>query len=234
MDKKSLSPGEGEADWRDRAAWYTHETKLLHLVKFIGRRVIWPLATVECLGFENIPPSGPCLLASNHINNWDVIFYGAHLPRHTFSMAKKELFDIPVLGWGLRLCGAFPVYRGESDAWALEQAGRVLEAGRMLFIFPEGTRGGRQAQLRRGKTGGVKLALQHQAPLIPAAIFGTHNFRLGWKGSNHIRMAVGRPIDAVALAGSPPYAYETLRELTTILMREIAGMLPPEHRGEYG
>lgn len=233
MKGNALQPVGREAEWRDECTWYTHETALLHFIKFVGRRVTRPLATVECIGFENIPQSGPCILASNHINNLDVIFYGAHLPRHIFAMGKIELFKIPLLGWALRLGGAFPVYRGERDQWALEQAGRVLTAGQMLFIFPEGTRGGPGAQLRQGKTGTVKLALQHRVPIIPAAILGTHNFRLKWSLNNHIRMEVGQPLDVTAMAGAPPYEYETLRDLTKLLMHRIAAMLPPAHRGVY-
>lgn len=219
-------------DWRDRVTWYTHETALLKLVRLTVRSILPVLATTECVGFENIPRHGPCILASNHINNLDVLFYGSYLPRHTYSMGKKELFDIPLFGWALRMLGSFPVHRGEQDQWALEQASRILDAGEMLFLFPEGTRGGREAKLRKGKTGSVKLALTHQAPLIPAAIIGTQDFRWGWR-RNHIRMQVGQPLDVAALAGSPPYEYETIRELTTILMREIAGLLPPAHRGFY-
>lgn len=222
-----------ETDWRDRVTWYTHETTVLHLVRFAGRTLFRPLARVECIGFENIPRSGPCIFASNHITNLDMIFYGANLPRHPFTMAKKELFAVPVLGWGLRKCGAFPVDRSGGDVWALEQAGRILAAGQMLFIFPEGTRGGRAAQLRKGKAGSVKLALDYKAPLIPAAILGTHNFRLSWRPNNFIRMQVGEPLDVATLAGPPPYTYGTLRELTTLLMQRIAALLPPEHRGFY-
>ncbi len=222
-----------EADWRDGVTWYTHETTFLRLSKFVVGRLLSTLARVECIGFENIPQRGPCVLASNHINNLDVLFYGTYLPRHIYSMGKKELFDIPLFGLVLRLFGAFPVHRGERDQWAVAQASRVLAADEMLFLFPEGTRGGRQAQLREGKIGSAKLALTHQVPLIPAAILGTQTFRFGWR-RNHIRMQVGQPLDVAALAGPPPYEYETMRELTTILMREIAGMLPPAHRGFYG
>ena len=221
-------------DWRDSVTWYTHETTILYIIKLVGRAVVRPLAKVECAGFENIPASGPCILASNHINMLDMIFYGAHLPRHPFAMAKKELFGIPMLGWGLRKGGAFPVNRGIGDKWALTQAGRVLAAGQMLFMFPEGARGGKQAQLRRGKVGCVKLALEHRVPLIPAAIFGTQDFRYDRIKNNLIKIQVGEPLDIMALASLRPQNYATLQELTTLMMRRIAAMLPAAHRGVYG
>lgn len=234
MQDEALPGAVVEGAWRDKVTWYTHETSFLRVIRFLGDYLTSPFTRLECVGFEHIPLTGPCILASNHLNNLDAVFYGAHLPRHTCSMAKKELFDIPIFGWALRMCAAFPVYRGERDEWALKQAGRVLADGEILFLFPEGTRGGPEAKLRQGKIGSVKLALQHKVPLIPAAILGTHNFRLTLGRKNYVRMEVGQPLDVVSLAGSPPYEYETLRDLTTSLMQKIAAMLPPAHRGVYG
>ncbi len=232
MQDEALPRFVTEGTWRDNVTWYTHETPVLRAVRFLGYHLTRLFSTLECVGFEHIPSTGSCILASNHLNNLDAVFYGAHLPRHTYSMAKKELFDIPIFGWALRMCGAFPVYRGERDEWALKQAGQVLAAGEILFLFPEGTRGGPEAKLRQGKIGSVKLALEYKVPLIPAAILGTHDFRLNRK--NRVKMEVGPPLDVVSLAGPPPYEYETLRDLTTLLMQKIAAMLPPEHRGVYG
>ncbi|MCI0527171.1 MAG: 1-acyl-sn-glycerol-3-phosphate acyltransferase, partial [Nitrospira sp.] len=138
-------------DWRDRLTWYTYETFVIRLIKTVGRPLVWPFLKIDCTGLENIPASGPCILASNHINDIDVISFGAVMLRHPHFMAKSELYKNPVFAWFIRQGGSFPVNRGESDAWALRQAGRVLEAGQMVCMFPEGTRAGAKAQLRRGK-----------------------------------------------------------------------------------
>jgi 1-acyl-sn-glycerol-3-phosphate acyltransferase len=220
-------------DWRDHLTWYTYETRFIRIIKWLGGLLFYPMATVECSGLAHIPATGPCVLASNHINNFDVIFLGLHLPRHPHFMAKIELYKNPLLAWAIRLGGSFPIHRGENDPWAIQQAGRVLEAGQMLCMFPEGTRSGPKAQLRRGKVGAVKLALEHHAFLVPTAILGTQNLRLGGRGTNRIKIQVGQPLDLVTLAGPPPYKYETLRELTGLLMQQIAAMLPPAHRGVY-
>ncbi len=220
-------------DWRDNLTWYTHETAFCRAVKFGGKTLFYALAQVECIDFENFPAMGPYILASNHISNLDVIYLGASSPRHLHYMAKVELYKNPIFAWTIRQCGSFPVHRGESDAWALRQAGRVLEAGQVLCMFPEGTRSKDKAQLRQGKVGAVKLALDYHAPVVPVAISGTHDFRFrGWRG-NQIRIQAGQPLDMVALAGSPTYNRDTLRELTTLVMQQIAAMLPPAHRGIY-
>jgi 1-acyl-sn-glycerol-3-phosphate acyltransferase len=149
-------------------------------------------------------------------------------------MAKRELYKNPFFGWFIRQMGSFPVYRGESDPWALKQAGRILENGRPLFMFPEGTRSGRKAQMKRAKVGSVKLALDHQVPLVPAAIWGTQNVRFGQRRRNKVTIRVAPPLDVATLAGPPPYHQKTYREITTVLMKEIAAMLPSVHRGVYG
>jgi 1-acyl-sn-glycerol-3-phosphate acyltransferase len=227
---QTMSP---KRDWRDTVTWYTYETKFSRFAKAVCRPPLYSLARVECVGLENIPPSGPGIVAANHFSLLDVLYMGVQLPRYPHFMAKKELYKYPLFGWILRHLGSFPVYRGEGDGWALAQAGRVLEAGQILFMFPEGTRSGRKAQLRRGKAGAVKLALKHQVPLIPAAIWGTQNFKIGWKRMK-VNIQVGESLDMVALAGPPPYKRDIPRQLTTLMMQKIAEMLPPEHRGMYG
>jgi 1-acyl-sn-glycerol-3-phosphate acyltransferase len=101
-------------------------------------------------------------------------------------------------------------------------------------MFPEGTRSKDKAQMRKGKVGAVRLALEYGVPILPIAISGTHDFGFrGWKG-NKITIQAGQPVDMTALAGSAPYNNDTLRELTKVLMQQIAAMLPPIHRGIYG
>jgi 1-acyl-sn-glycerol-3-phosphate acyltransferase len=221
-----------KSNWRDRVTWYTYETGFTRFIKALFRPFTNSLAKLECVGFENVPTNGPCIVAANHFSFFDVIYMGIYLPRYPHFMAKKELYEYPLFGWAIRHLGSFPVYRGERDAWALSQAGRVLEAGQILFMFPEGTRSGRKAQLRRGKPGAVKLALEHRAPIIPVAIWGTQDFKLGWKRMT-VNIQIGEPLDVVSMAGPPPYKHET-RQLTTLMMQKIAEMLPPEHRGMYG
>lgn len=220
-------------DWRDNFTWYTYETAVCRVIKFLGGLYLHAVAQVDCIGFENFPAAGPYILASNHISNFDVVYLGLYSPRHPHFMAKVELYKNPIFAWVIRQCGSFPVNRGEHDAWALRQAGRVLEAGRVLCMFPEGTRSGSKAQMRRGRVGAVKLALDYAVPVIPVAIHGTENFRFkGWKG-NKITIQAGQPLDMVELAGSSSYTNDTLRELTGVMMQHIAAMLPPTYRGVY-
>ena len=219
------------ADWRDQVTWYTHETVVARVIKVFGRLFFRTIAHIEYSGVENIPMSGRLVMASNHISNFDVPFIVINLPRHPFFMAKQELFRYG-FGWIIRMFGGFSINRGERDPWALIQAGRVLEAEGMLFMFPEGTRSGRKAQLKRGKIGAIKLALEYQAPILPMAVWGTQTAKIGWK-ANNIYLHFGEPLDVVSLAGPPPYNYETYQRATEVMMQHIAILLPPKHRGVY-
>lgn len=227
-------PTTSRVDWRDSLAWYTCETLSCKTIKLVGGLYFRAVAAVECVDFDHIPASGPCVVASNHVSNLDVVYLALNLPRHPHFMAKVELYKNPVVAWGIRKCGSFPVHRGENDKWAMQQAGRVLTDGQLLCMFPEGTRNKGKAELRRGKVGAVKLALDYQVPLIPVAVTGTHDFRVrGWRG-HKIRIQAAPPLDVASLAGAPPYQPDTLRELTAQLMQRIAAMLPPAQRGIYG
>jgi 1-acyl-sn-glycerol-3-phosphate acyltransferase len=217
--------------WREQLPWFTHETLLAKFVKKGGQAILWPLINPVWIGLENIPPAGACILAPNHISNFDPVMIGLYTPRHAFFMAKSELFRNAFLRWFIRQWGAFPVERGQRDAWALQQAGRVLASGQMLCMFPEGTRSKNGAILGKGKPGTAKLALEYSAPVLPTAIWGTHQIKLGKR--NRITVQIGEPLDLAAMAGPPPYDYEILEEITTVMMKRIAAMLPAGHRGLY-
>ena len=92
-------------------------------------------------GAENVPRTGPAVIACNHIAGIDVVVLGAASPRTLRYMAKAELFTYNrALTWLVRHAGAFAVRRGESDLEALRVARRVLRAGHPLGVFCEGTR----------------------------------------------------------------------------------------------
>jgi len=221
-----------QLDWRDNYRWYTHEPLISKVVKRIQKVIVSPFFSVEVVGGEHIPAQGACILTCNHVHNSDPFFVGSYLPRHPHYMAKVSLYKHPFFRWYFRMGASFPVYRKEKDAWAIRQAKRVLLAKAMLCIFPEGTRS-RTGGLQQAKTGAVKLGIDHKVPVIPMAIIGSRDIRLRFRHQNKVRLMIDTPLDVATMAGDSPQNYGVVEELTELLMRRIAAMLPPENRGVY-
>ena len=95
---------------------------------------------VRVEGLENIPESGATVLCCNHLSMLDPVILIAWSPRQTSFMAKSELFHNKLLGWLLRGLDIIPINRGKVDVGAMKACLKWLKAGRMLGIFPEGTR----------------------------------------------------------------------------------------------
>ena len=135
-------------------------------------------------GKEHIPREGGFVLSANHLSNLDPWPLGLPMfpHRQIRFMAKAELFRFP-LGPVIKAGGAFRVRRGEGDAGAIETAVRLARDGEVVAIFPEGTRrekGIKKKRQARPHTGAVRVALEADVPLIPAAITGTDRLsRLG-------------------------------------------------------
>lgn len=123
-------------------------------------------------GQEFIPRTGPAILAANHVSYIDPIIIGIAIQRPVRFMAKKELFRIPLLGWLLRQFGTFPINRYGTDLQAFKRATSLLEAGEIIAIFPEGTRGD-GVNLRPAKPGIGLIAARTGAPVIPTFHRGT-------------------------------------------------------------
>ena len=174
--------------------------------QFIGF-VSWPLMRglyrLDAQGVENLPAKGGFVLAANHTSNFDPWPLGYPLwpKRQLHFMAKVELFN-PILGPPLRAGGAFPVRRGEQDIEAIEAAVRLCREGKIVAMFPEGTRRTKGLVKKfehRPRPGAARIALAAGVPLVPAAIKGTDRVsRL------KLKVAYGAPVDMSDLAGMIP------------------------------
>lgn len=133
--------------------------------------VIWRFwFSLKLNGLEHIPKSGGYILASNHCSSVDpmIVAQGVRKGKIRF-MAKAELFDIPVLGIVIRWLGAFPVSRGAGDMSAIETAIHSIENGKILGLFPEGTRS-KDGTLQRFKSGLALIAQKTGAGILPVTI----------------------------------------------------------------
>jgi 1-acyl-sn-glycerol-3-phosphate acyltransferase len=189
---------------------------------------------------DAIPREGPVILASNHISNADAVVIGAWLTpklgRRIHWLGKREMFDWPVVGWMARNGGIVPVDRAAADAEAFRLAQRILQAGEVLMIFPEGTRSP-TGELQRPKDGLAMLALRTNAWIVPIGVSNTD--RVWPKGrfipriGGHATMRVGEPfrLGDELPDGLNRKAHKA--QSTDLIMRRIAALLDERHRGAY-
>jgi 1-acyl-sn-glycerol-3-phosphate acyltransferase len=205
----------------------------------VGRIIFHCSTRVSVTGLEQVPTSGPLILAGNHQSNADAPLVAAWLTpalgRPVHWMAKAEALEWPLAGWFMRQNGAFGIHRGAADTEAFRLARSVLDDGRVLGTFPEGTRSSSGA-LQRAKDGVTLLALRTGAPILPVGVIGTDQFwprdRKVWRIGGRIALRVGQPFVLERGVG-PDGRKESLDEVTTRLMLRIAELVPERHRGYY-
>jgi 1-acyl-sn-glycerol-3-phosphate acyltransferase len=193
-------------------------------------------------GTDNVPREGGAILASNHLSFSDHFFAPLPLPRKVVFLAKSEYFT----GRGIKglLSRAFfsgvgqiPVDRagGEASERALRTGLRVLAAGQLLGIYPEGTRTP-DGRLFRGKTGVARLALEARVPVIPTAMVGGFEFQPPGKLAPRlaIRPGVrfGKPLDFSRYYGLEQDRI-VLRAITDEIMYELMRLSGQEYVDEY-
>ncbi len=166
---------------------------LLNLVKFSARVFFKTFYNFKAEGLENIPKTGALIIAGNHLSNADPPAIGAFAGwgRDSRSMAKKELFAVPVLGWFFRRCGYISVDRKRTigDFGALEGAIAALNRGESVVMFPEGTRS-KTGKPQKPKSGIGFLVYKTGAQVLPVKVQGT----FGWPWVRKIRVKFGHPI----------------------------------------
>jgi 1-acyl-sn-glycerol-3-phosphate acyltransferase len=171
------------------------------------------LFRLEVIGLEHIPKEGPVILCSNHLSLLDPPAVGIRVPRKVHYMAKSELFKIPVFGPLIRAWGAFPVKRGVGKD-AIRSALNLLGEGKVMGIFPEGTR---NSDGTAAKKGAAMIAYRSGATIIPVAVVG--NYKLFRK----VRVYYGQPVDISAIINeSSP---DKLDRITDAIMSRIYEMI---------
>ena len=178
---------------------------LYWMMKFV---FLGPLMKLTCRpkleGVEHIPLSGGAILVSNHLAVADSFFMPLMMPRRVTFLAKREYFT----GTGIRGklkkyffsgVGQVPIDRssGAAAQAALDTGVRILGEGRLLGVYPEGTRSP-DGRLYKGKTGVARMALEAGVPVIPIAMFGTDKVNpIGskiWR-PHRVTVKVGRALD---------------------------------------
>ena len=166
---------------------------LYGFLQIVFRLFFYIVFRTRVYGRENIPAEGAVILAANHASNIDPPLMASLIDRPVSYMAKIELFENPIFGAAIRRCHAFPVKRGESDRGAIKAAVAVLREGRILGLFPEGTRS-KTGELQKAEAGVALIAAMTGAPIVPVAILNTHRIFANGGLVPQLRIMYGAPI----------------------------------------
>ena len=202
-------------------------TRTYAITRVIVRLVVPLLGGITVIGAENIPKTGPIILAPNHRSYMDPPYLSLVTKRQLHLMAKDSLFRVPVFGPYIKAMGAFPVKRGAADRGALKQAMAELKAGRVLGIFPEGTRA-EPGTLLPGEKGFALVAKQTGVPIVPIALERTDQVlpKKGGLRRAHVRAIIGKPMTAAEmLALYPDPSKDALAIISEATMRAIADLM---------
>ncbi|GAA1352170.1 lysophospholipid acyltransferase family protein [Falsarthrobacter nasiphocae] len=183
----------------------------------------------ETPGVANIPTSGGVIVAANHAGLLDGPALYAALPREAHILVKKEMFELPVVGPFLHYSGQIGIDRS-GDRRALTAALKLLRAGKIVGILPEGTRG--TGSVAAISSGVAWLASMSGAPVVPAAILGTRAQGAGknWLPAPRSRVVVsfGEPFRLEARSGEA--GRETMRRGAEDIRRALAEHVHAEER----
>ena len=204
---------------------------------FLGP-VIRLLYRPKVKGLENVPLEGGAILAANHQSFLDDFLFPLVIrKRKVVMMAKADYFDRWYAAWFFKAAGCIPVRRegGSASVKALEGGIQALREGKLVGIFPEGTRSP-DGRLYRGKTGAARMALEAQVPIIPVALVGTYEawpYDRKLPKAGRVEIRFGKPLTFARHYDTPADRF-VLRSVTDEVMYEIMMLSGQEYVDAYG
>jgi 1-acyl-sn-glycerol-3-phosphate acyltransferase len=182
-------------------------------------------------GRENLIEDGPAILASNHQSYLDPPLIGISCRSDIYYLARDTLFQIKGVGWFLSKLNTVPVDRDRGDIGAIKSVIRLLQSGKRVIIFPEGTRS-LNGNLQAARAGLGMVVAKTLAPVVPIRIFGSYDAlpKSGGLKLRPVTVVIGKPLKFLKtdLGEGGRGVYQQLSER---VMAEIANLeLPPERR----
>ena len=214
-------------DWLD-TVWYRFFTASCRAFHGI-------YAPIEAYGVRHVPLNGRVLIVSNHQSLLDPFILAITCPRRLFYAAKKEIFEIPIVGPAARSYGMFPVDRSRLDISAAKKALRILNQEKALAILPEATRSA-SGDLLPFTAGFVNVAIRSEAPVVPTSIVGSWRVwpkHRSFPRPGRIRIAYGEPMDLADGIDGPitPEVQRTFGEQVRSLVSSLSESLESGHVG---
>ncbi|MBQ8903667.1 MAG: 1-acyl-sn-glycerol-3-phosphate acyltransferase [Oscillospiraceae bacterium] len=170
-------------------------------------------------GIENIPQDRPLVMASNHRSYADPVILTMPMKRPVTYMAKEELFKNKLFGWFIKKLGAFPVKRGAGDMQVIDESIAILNSGRNLVIFPEGTRS-KDGKVGKGKTGVALIAAKSGADVLPCGII-FEGEKLKFRSKLTLRFGKVIPAEEIAVEDASPKALKGVKKRIMAAITEL-------------
>jgi 1-acyl-sn-glycerol-3-phosphate acyltransferase len=199
----------------------------------LGRFLLWAFLKLwhrtRFVGGENMPAEGAVLVVSNHCSDLDPPALGSAVRRHVAFLAKTELFKLPFLSWALPRVGAVPINRGAGDRAAIRRCIEVLQQGRPLVIFPEGTRS-RDGRLQEPQLGvSMIISQMPDVTILPVRVEGS--FDAWGPGKKYprpvkITVTVGKPFKMSEMNNLPTVKKQLYHALGAEIMKRISAASP--------
>jgi len=184
----------------------------------------------RCIGSDQVPATGPVIVAPNHFSFLDHFFVAVFLRRHVRFMAKSQLFK-PPMQFVYRHGGVFPVRRGHRDEEAFLTAEHILRHGGLVTLYPEAGRSRTGKLSEHAKPGVGRLALDSGAPVVPVAIHGTLKAR-NWKRLQFPKVTIlfGEPVTFPAEAGALRERHQDVADQIFARVKDLYAQLDRDGR----
>ncbi|MBO5852921.1 MAG: 1-acyl-sn-glycerol-3-phosphate acyltransferase [Clostridia bacterium] len=193
-----------------------------------ARTVIYPFflifQPVKVIGKENIPNQDAFILCSNHTSMTDPFFTIAIFARQIYFMAKAELFKIGIFRAVLNAVGTFAVDRGKGDMSAINQAQNLIKEGKILGIYPEGTRHV-EGPPHKAKSGIAYIAMDTKADILPMSIYREGKYNLFKKTT----IRIGKLIKYDDLVSEDASVRANMKNIVDTVTKEITNLWEMKH-----
>jgi 1-acyl-sn-glycerol-3-phosphate acyltransferase len=211
-------------------------------VSSVAYAILWVLARVVarlCFGFRvigSVPKRGGVLVAANHASYLDIPLLGCGMPRRAWYLGRSDLF-LPGVKAILQWLGWIPLKLGRLDRKAFDRAISLINAGKVVVIFPEGSRS-LDGRLRSAKAGLGMIVAQTGCQVVPAYLKGTFDvLPAGAKRPRFhpVSVSFGEPLSFSKDGHTETKAF--YHEVSRVVMDRIAalgGVAPPQHHASAG
>lgn len=193
-----------------------------------AKTVIYPFflifQPVKVIGKENIPDKDAFILCSNHTSMTDPFFKVAIFKRQIHFMSKAELFKVGLFRVVLNAVGAFAVDRGKGDMNAINKARSLVKEGKIIGIYPEGTRYPEGAP-RKAKSGIAYIAMDTKADILPVSVYREGKYNLFKKTT----IRIGKLIKFDDLVSDKATQRENIKKIVDTVTREITNLWEMKH-----